>query len=231
MQKYFAYGSNCNPAVLEEKRVAFTSRRRAVLRGYRLLFNKRSLRDRLPDSIGFANINECRDGTVEGVLYDLVAEHLPALDASERYPEHYDRVKVSVETESGVEECWAYQAQIGMVADGLVPSRNYLNHILAGREFLSQQYLEALDQSKTYRDDCACCHREREVMFVAEDDQLRTLCQPCREARIEWSAAHGRGLTVSETGAVMTQLVMNGPGFESIAELVKEAIERRLIQG
>jgi hypothetical protein len=79
---------------MEKEGVVFTSRMRAVLRGYRLLFNKKSLHDRLPDVIGFANINECVESTVEGILYDIVAEHLPVLDDSERYPEHYDRQKL-----------------------------------------------------------------------------------------------------------------------------------------
>lgn len=230
MPKYFAYGSNCNPDVLEKKGVAFTSRRQAVLPGYRLLFNKKSLRERLPDSIGFPNINECPDGSVEGILYDFPDEHLSALDESERSPDHYGRIEVVVKTDSGTESCWTYKAQPQMVADGLVPSRNYLNHILAGREFLSAQYLEAIDQSRTYISECACCHRTGEVLFVREGDHLHTLCQSCREAQLKWSDAHGRRLTIAETESVMTELVVNGPGFESIADLVREAVARKLIQ-
>ena len=106
MTKYFAYGTNCNPAIMEQKSVHFTARQRAVLRSYRLLFNKRSLRERLPETIGFANIEACDDGTVEGILYDLVLGDLGALDKSERYPEHYDRIQVVVEADSGEEACW-----------------------------------------------------------------------------------------------------------------------------
>lgn len=229
VQKYFAYGSNCDPAVMERKGVPFTARRRALLRGYRLLFNKRSHRERLPDTIGFANINEYPESAVEGILYDLAQEHLPALDRSERCPGHYERIRVAVETELGPEDCWTYKAPLGMLAEGLLPSRNYLNHILAGREFLSQQYLEALNQSKTYRSECASCHHELEVLFVREGDRLRALCQACREARLTWSDALGRTLTVAETEVVMTELVVGGPGFASIADLIKEALERRLI--
>ena len=36
-------------------------------------------------------------------------------------------------------------------------------------------------------------------------------------------------MAVAETEAVMTRLVMNGPGFESIEALIKEAIARQLI--
>ena len=45
MINYFAYGSNCDPALLQKKGVPFASRRRATLHGYRLLFNKKSLRE------------------------------------------------------------------------------------------------------------------------------------------------------------------------------------------
>ena len=231
MKKYFAYGSNCNPEVLERKNVSVTSRRRAVLRGYRLLFNKKSLRERLPENIGFANINELPEGVVEGILYELSTESdLERLDTSERYPTHYTRIRVVVEADGVKEQCWAYQAQPEMTADGLVPTRNYLNHILAGREFLSTQYLEALNQSQTYVCDCACCHRTGEALFVKEVDRLHTLCQSCREARLTWSDAFGRVLTISETESVMTRLVLRGPGFQSIGDLVAAAVERKLLE-
>lgn len=230
MPKYFAYGSNCNPDMMEKKGVPFTARERAVLRGYRLRFNKMSLRERLPNVIGFANIDECPDSKVQGILYDIAAEGLPVLDASERYPDHYDRIEVVVDIELGSETCWVYKAQPDKVAEGLVPSRNYLNHILAGREFLTQQYFEALDQSQTYAAECACCRRTRELLFVREGDLLHTLCQPCRETRLIWGDALGRRLTIAETERVMTQLVMQSPGFDSIHSLIEEAVSRKLIR-
>lgn len=183
--KYFAYGSNCDPAVMKRKGVRYTARQRAVLRGYRLLFNKKSLRERLPDSIGFANINEFKSGAVEGILYDLVADDLDTLDATERYPKHYDRVRLVVEAKSGEEVCWAYQAQPEVTADGLVPSRNYLEHILAGREFLSPQYFNALYQAKTYADDCIRCGTAGEVLFVQQDSLVQMLCPSCHVAICE----------------------------------------------
>lgn len=229
MTKYFAYGSNCDPLVMEKKGVEFTTRQRVVLSGYRLLFNKKSLRENLPESIGFANINKWQDGTVEGILYQLVPGVLSRLDESERYPNHYDRIRVVVEGDSGTEECWAYQATPAVTADGLVPSRNYLNHILAGREFLSQQYFEALDQSQTYSGECACCDRISEVLFVKEEHLLHTLCQSCREARLKWGDSINRLLTVAEAASIMKQLVLNGSGFSSIEDLLIAARTKNLI--
>ena len=68
--KYFAYGSNCNPAVMATKGIEFTARTRGSLTGYRLLFNKKALRDRLPEGIGFANI--CAES--DGILVNNISQ-------------------------------------------------------------------------------------------------------------------------------------------------------------
>lgn len=214
---------------MAKKRVEFTSRSRGTLSGFRLLFNKMALRDRLPDGIGFANINRDPTGTVEGVVYDIHDEQLQRLDESERYPDHYGRILVSIETETGLLECQTYQARPEKCADGLVPSRNYLNHILAGRDFLSEQYFEALDQSLTYAGECACCRAHGEVLFLMEIDRTYTLCQPCREARIVWGDTRGRKLTVAETQAVMQHVKTSGETYNSLLALIEAVIEQRII--
>jgi len=227
--KYFAYGSNCNPAIMTKKRVEFTSQSHGTLHGYRLLFNKMALRDRLPDGIGFANINDDSAGRVEGVVYDIIEEHLPRLDESERYPEHYTRIVVTIETEAGPTECLTYQAQSDKISDGLVPSRNYLNHILAGRDFLSKQYFNALDQSQTYTGECTCCHSHGEVLFLIESDRAYTICQPCLESRSIWGDTRGRKLSVAETEAVMAHVKESGERYHSLLALMEAVIKQRVI--
>lgn len=227
--RYFAFGANCNAAVMKRKGVQFETSQHATLRGYRLRFNKRSLRENLPEEIGFANIEECADGSVEGILYDIVDEHRIRLDESERYPEHYDRIEISVETTGDPVPCFAYKAQPDKVSEGLRPSRNYLNHILAAKDFLSLQYYEALDRSLTYEGDCICCSNHGEVTFIKEVDDLFMLCQPCREARLVWGDVHGRRLTVAETATVMQKLVVGGGGYSSIPDLIKAAVAANLI--
>lgn len=228
--KYFAYGSNCNPAVMARKGVEFTSREFAVLSGFQLRFNKKAMREGLPPGIGFANINEQPGASVEGVLYEIVDEQLTLLDESERYPDHYTRIDITVETKDGSSVgCMAYQALPDKVESGLRPSRNYLNHILAAKDFLSWQYFDALEKSQAYEGECACCLRRNEVTFVRDSDRLYMLCQPCREARLMWGDVCGRRLTVPETEAVMTQLVQRGPGFPSVQKLIEEAIATRII--
>lgn len=227
--KYFAYGSNCNSAVMKRKGVDIMSRKRAVLHGYRLLFNKKSLRDNVPADVGFANINEHTGGQVEGILYEIAEDHLLRLDEAERCPDHYDRVAITVATDAGDQPCCTYQARPDKIADGLVPSRNYLNHILAAGDFLSQQYYEALDKSQAYEGECASCGKLAEAVFIREGERLYMLCQACREARLVWGEVRGRRLTVPETEAVMKQLVLGGEGFASIRELVNEAIAANII--
>lgn len=227
--KYFAYGSNCNPAVMEKKGVGYTSRERATLTGYRLLFNKMALREKLPPGIGFANINVDPNHFVEGVLYDIVEEDLGRLDESERYPDHYTRIEVTVQANEIDVACVSYQACPDKIADNLKPSRNYLNHILAAKDFLSWQYFEALNKAQTYSGECACCHKTTEVVFLPENERLYMLCQPCREARLIWGETRGRELTVPESEAVMTQLVQRSAGFPSIQKLVEAAIAERII--
>jgi len=229
VMKYFAYGSNCNPAIMAKKRVEFTSQSRGTLNGYRLLFNKMALRERLPDEIGFANINDDPTGTVEGVVYEIIDADLVRLDESERYPEHYTQIIVTVETDAGPTECLTYQAQPGKIADGLVPSRNYLNHILAGRDFLSKQYFDALDQSQTYTGECASCHSHGEVLFLIESDQAYTICQPCREAKDIWGDTRGRKLTVVETEAVMAHVKESGETYHSLLALMEAVVQQRVI--
>jgi gamma-glutamylcyclotransferase (GGCT)/AIG2-like uncharacterized protein YtfP len=189
-----------------------------------------ALRESIPATIGFANIEPAPESCVEGVLYDIQDECLDKLDASERYPDHYDRISVTVDTDGESHVCWTYQAQQDKTADGLVPSRNYLNHILTAKDFLSLQYFEALDQAQTYRGECACCHQTSEAIFIREGDSLSMACQPCREARLLWGDARGRRLTIAETEAVMCQLILGGDGFASVQALIAEAVRRELIE-
>ena len=151
---YFAYGSNCNPLVMERKQVRFVSRQRAVLAGYQLLFNKKSMRPGVPAGVGYANINIASSSFVEGILYEIVPDDLLHLDASERYPDHYTRIEICVEAKTGPVPCSAYQAQPDKIAAGLLPLREYLNHLLAARDFFTAEYHAALAASEIHPEEC-----------------------------------------------------------------------------
>jgi gamma-glutamylcyclotransferase len=141
--KYFAYGSNMDPERMSERSVSFSQRTHAILKGYRLDFNKVASRN--PQE-GYANVVKFENGIVEGVLYEILDSDLSKLDAHEGYPDHYDRVKVKVNLNDGQEvEAVAYIAQPNKVRDGLKPSRDYLDHLLAAKDLLSEAYRRKLE--------------------------------------------------------------------------------------
>jgi gamma-glutamylcyclotransferase (GGCT)/AIG2-like uncharacterized protein YtfP len=183
----------------------------------------------LPVDIGFANVVQHPGDEVEGALYDVPDELLSRLDELEKSPAHYARIEVTVVTASGKCTCITYSAQPEMVADGLVPSRNYINHILAARDLLSPDYSARQEAIETYSGECACCHRVREMIFTKETGNMFVLCAPCREAKQIWSDTHGSKLTVLETEAIM-QHVLSGASYSSVQALIQDVIRRGLIE-
>lgn len=134
---YFAYGSNMNPERVAARGLAVVSVTGAVLEGVSLAFNKRS-RDH---SAGHANIVYAPTGCVEGVLYGLRdADQIQRMDRFEKTPINYSRERVVVQTAAGARAAWTYIANPAVIVDGLKPARAYLNHLLAGRPYLSPEY-------------------------------------------------------------------------------------------
>ena len=69
-----------DPDRMRERGVLFTERRRAILEGWKLLFNKVSSRN---PSEGFANIEREEGSVVEGILYEIRDSDLEKLDSYE----------------------------------------------------------------------------------------------------------------------------------------------------
>ncbi|HBX54893.1 gamma-glutamylcyclotransferase family protein [Pseudomonas sp. UBA2684] len=139
---YFAYGSNMNPARMQARGLHVLEAMRGRLAGYALCFNKRA-----HDRPGYAYANICyqRDGLVEGVLYRLAAlEEIAKLDPFEGTPIYYSRERLPIVTAQGVQPAWVYIANPAFRQEGLLPASDYLAHLLAGREFLSEGYYSAL---------------------------------------------------------------------------------------
>lgn len=141
--KYFAYGSNMDPERMRERKINFSQRVHAALKGYTLRFNKAASRN---PKEGYANIVPVDNGIVEGALYDISNPDITKLDRHEGYPDHYDRIHVMVQLDDGQKvEAITYIAQSDKVREGLKPSRNYLNHLLAAKDILSKSYYEKLE--------------------------------------------------------------------------------------
>jgi len=145
---YFAYGSNMNEQRMREREIAFSNRCAAHLSGYHLKFNKVAQSN---DRKGYANIVVNDSGLVEGALYDVDMTTLPKLDKCEGYPNHYLKVPIKLALPPNNKEVCAitYIAHPNKIRDGLKPSRDYLEHLLAGKDILSKPYFEWLKRTET----------------------------------------------------------------------------------
>jgi cation transport regulator ChaC len=146
MMMYFAYGSNMNPARMIARNMRFTRREFAVLHDYRLIFNKKAT----DGNYSYANIERAAGSVVEGVLYEFPDEDIPNLDIAESWPHQYIKTIVQVINRAG--ECidaTVYVANPQQTADGYLPTAEYMLHLLAGRDLLSEAYVKELQQQNT----------------------------------------------------------------------------------
>ena len=152
MNWYFAYGSNMNAARLFEDRlrpdgVARGERIAGWLDGWRLAFNKRA---RLPPGAGAGNIVPAPGEVVHGTLNLLPPKGFEILDRYEGVAGgHYERRLVPVvRADSGATiEAVTYVALL--VGEELRPTRDYLGHLLAGRDLLPADYCTRLGATPT----------------------------------------------------------------------------------
>lgn len=141
---YFAYGSNMNPKRVEYRGLSFDDFAGGVLYDYRLAFNKRSVKH---EGAASANVVEHKGERVEGVIYKLSdPEQIEVMDPFEGYPVRYSRYLLPIETSAGTCDAWVYIANQEYVSQGLKPARWYLDHLLAGRPWLSEAYFRKLQQ-------------------------------------------------------------------------------------
>lgn len=143
---YFAYGANMSAdhfaRRLRRAHPGSLRRRRAVLHGYRLVFNKRA---RAVATAGFANIIPASGAGVEGILNELTKAEILRLDLIELAPGHYVRSKLTViESTGGAVAAHVYIANPDWVGEGLRPPRAYMQLILQGCDLLSTQYVASL---------------------------------------------------------------------------------------
>jgi gamma-glutamylcyclotransferase len=149
---YFAYGSNMNPMRLADQRL----KERAVrmgpriggrLDGWRLVFNKVA---RAPAGAAAGNIVEAPGEVVYGTLNEMPEAGLAVLDIWEGVAGgHYERRTVPVvraDTGETVEAVVYLALKIG---EGLRPTREYLGHLLAGKDLLPADYWEKLKETPT----------------------------------------------------------------------------------
>lgn len=121
-----------------------------------LRFNKA---DRAHPGSGHANIVFAPGERVQGVLYTLVDAHeIKKMDPFEKAPWNYGRDALWVNLGNPGQDstpvlqrrsAWTYFANPAVQRPGLMPSRDYLDHLLAGTEFLSAEYAQQLRDQPT----------------------------------------------------------------------------------
>jgi len=147
---YFAYGCNMNPERVRTRQMEFHSAVGGRLRHYALSFNKRSVK--YPGAAS-ANVVKRQDAVTEGVVYRLKSPgQIKAMDPFEGYPRRYDRRALRVHLDSEDVHAWVYIANREYITEGLNPARWYLEHLLAGRDFLSEDYYKELMKTPTIPD-------------------------------------------------------------------------------
>ena len=152
MNWYFAYGSNMNAQRLFEERlkpegIPRGERIAGRLDGWRLAFNKRA---RTPSGAGAGNIVPAPGESVHGTLNLLPPRGFEILDRYEGVAGgHYERrVLPVVRADTGATiEAVTYVALL--VGAELRPTRDYLGHLLAGRDLLPADYCERLGATPT----------------------------------------------------------------------------------
>ena len=138
---YFAYGSNLSKGRIQKRTGLIRCAKRALLRDYRLVFNKRASKGNV-----YANIQKAEGVTVWGVIYLCNAEAMAKLDHYEGVKGgHYERQPVEVQLEDGSRQAAiAYVACVEQIVSEGMPSAEYLGHILTGaaEHLLPDDYIQ-----------------------------------------------------------------------------------------
>ena len=135
---YFAYGSNMNPERVRARGLEWTQIGGATLPGFELVFDKYAGHD----GAGHANVRSARAGQVHGVLYLLTdAAQIQRMDPFENAPINYCREVFTVQTTTGARApAWVYIANAALLRPRLLPTAEYMAHLLAGAPWLPRDY-------------------------------------------------------------------------------------------
>jgi len=131
-----------NPSRVRGRKMQFDDHHAGTLHDFRLAFNKRSVK--YPGAAS-ANVMKQQGAKTEGVVYKMLhPEQISMMDPFEGYPVRYSRQALPIVCANQLVEAWVYIANDEFVTSGLKPARWYLEHLLAGREFLTATYVEEL---------------------------------------------------------------------------------------
>jgi gamma-glutamylcyclotransferase (GGCT)/AIG2-like uncharacterized protein YtfP len=116
--KYFAYGMNTNISNMATRCPNAQLLGKATLYDYELRFR------------GHADIEQCPESSMEGVLWEITEECLQNLDALEGYPDYYTSIVVDVEYENETHGALVYIMNDQSYESS--PAESYYNHCMEG---------------------------------------------------------------------------------------------------
>ncbi|MGM0641556.1 MAG: gamma-glutamylcyclotransferase family protein [Thermotogota bacterium] len=147
---YFAYGNNMNPDMIKEQGVEYFDRRKGIIRGYRIIFNKKAK----DEEYSFANIEQTGndEDIIEGILYELDNCEMKEIDRKEGFPTQYNKYRINVETDDGTVQAFVYIAQPEWINNNLKPPKFYINNMLKGKDLISPNYLNFIENVETYEE-------------------------------------------------------------------------------
>ena len=144
---WFAYDEMMNPEIIKQAGLEYETAFSVSLSAYRLVFNKIPLDNGGKENLGLPNIVPTMDnlGMMEGVLYEMLEENLPKLDALYHHPDEYQRKKMRFTKHdftfvNGI----VYIAQKNRTKSGLMPSKDMLKAYKGCRKILTKLYLSKL---------------------------------------------------------------------------------------
>ncbi len=144
---WFAYDEMMNPEVIKQTGLKYEAAFSVSLSAYRLVFNKIPLDNGGKENLGLANIAPVPDnlGMMEGVLYEMLEENVPKLDALYNHPEEYQRKKMRfTKHDFTFVDGIVYIAQKSRTKSGLMPSKDMLKNYKGCRKILTKLYLSKL---------------------------------------------------------------------------------------
>ena len=93
---WFAYDEMMNPEIIKKTGIEYEAAFSVSLSAYKLVFNKIPVDNGGKANLGHANITPIPDnlGMMDGILYEMLEENLPKLDALYQHPDEYQRRKM-----------------------------------------------------------------------------------------------------------------------------------------
>jgi len=143
---YYAYGSNMSEKRMIDRGLTPLNKQVGYLEGFKFIINKKSFKN---PSMGFANVVPDDNSEVEGILYEVYEKDLKKLDRFEGFPKHYGKEYLNIRLSDGsYVKAVVYIANLNWTSPTVLKTTNeYKNYILEGRQYISEQYYEFLNEN------------------------------------------------------------------------------------